>query len=101
MTNESLRIVGADEGTRRDVRRRMPAWAEGTVALVRSREDWARLDRLEGPAVLLVYDRGYADAEAGGWPTFHIDDLASAVEALTSSFAWRHWTPDFFEEEAW
>jgi len=98
---ESLTIVGADERARRDVRSKLPAWAAGTVALVRDRDDWSQLDRLEGPVVILVFDRGYVDAEAGAWPTFHIDDVASAADALTSAPVWSRWAPPVFEEEVW
>jgi hypothetical protein len=97
---ETLNIVGADERTREEVRRRAPAWAVGTIAIVRDRADWRLLERLEGPVALLVFDRDCADAGVGGWPTFHIDEVAAAVETLTSFGMSCDWATTF-EEEAW
>ncbi|HZG77127.1 MAG TPA: hypothetical protein VEZ72_14845 [Paenibacillus sp.] len=98
---ETLTIVGADERAREEVRRRAPAWAVGTIAIVRDRADWRLIERLEGPVALLVLDRGCADEGLGGWPTFHIDEVAAAAEAL-ASFAMRpDWAMPTFEEEAW
>ncbi len=98
---ETLTIVGADERTREEVRRRAPAWAVGTIAIVRDRADWRLLERLDGPVALLVFDRGCADDGLGGWPTFYIDEVAAAVEAL--AFYGDRLDPAMsaFEEEAW
>lgn len=56
------------------------AWPEGiTIVLARSREDWALLNAVEGAAVVVAYDRRYADedGDGGAVPTFHIDDIAA------------------------
>ena len=97
-----LTIVGADEAARENVRRRLPSGAVGTVALLRGREDWRRLNRLDsaGPVVLLVFDRAYADVESGGWPTFHVEDLTAASAYLLAMQGWRE-SAASLEEDAW
>jgi len=91
ITESLLTIVGADEAMREIVRRRLPRDTAGKVALLREREDWVRLNRLvsAGPVVLLVFDRAYADAEADGWPTFHVEDLNAASAYLLAMQGWR------------
>jgi len=79
-----LRIVGGDERTRAEVavRTALCGHVNATVALARTKADWALLNRLEGNVAVIVFDRGYADPEFGEWPVFHIDDLEACVEYL-------------------
>jgi hypothetical protein len=96
----SLRVVGADERTRSVVRSmlQLVLGINATVAIARDRADWAQLNQLDGPVVVIVYDSLYADNEDGEWPIFHIEDIAS-VAAFLMNYHSIYPHPEFSESE--
>jgi len=60
--------------------------SEVTIAIVRERTDWARLNALEGTVIVVAFDRTYCrgDGDEESMPIFHIDDVTAVAEYLES-----------------
>lgn len=89
----ALWLTGADASARASLMERLSSplvWAAspgdtaGTVVLVRSREDWALLNRLHQVVAIITFDSRYADEEhSGSLPIFYIEEEQRILDYLT------------------